>query len=88
VTGALQNSFVPVTATITCVPITPAAPIRIPTIASASTDQVALGVVSRRHQPFFGSPSPPSVERSAMVFSFCRCVPVRAWLQSYLRGAI
>src|SRR5215475_1296274 len=51
----LQNSFEPVTATITCVPITAAAPITTPTITSASADQVALGLVSRRHQPLAGS---------------------------------
>src|SRR5215831_14054493 len=60
----LQNSFEPVTATITCVPITAAAPITTPTITSASTDQVALGVVRRRHHPLAGAD--PGVGFSAM----------------------
>src|SRR5215472_1672239 len=63
-----QNSLVPVASTITCVPITPAAPIKRPTTSSASTDHVALGEVSRRHHPRLG-PSLLSRFRSSATFS-------------------
>jgi len=44
-----QNLLVPVTATITWVPMTAAEPITRPMTRSASTDQRALGDVSARH---------------------------------------
>jgi hypothetical protein len=44
-----QNSFVPVRATMTCVAITPPAPITRPMISSVSTEYLTLGVVRRRH---------------------------------------